>query len=188
MYTPTNIEDFISILIQEQDLTEEQKKILREEITNDPEGMDYSGTDQEVLRTLCFGYYRTVTTPATTLSNGYVDMGSLRVLLTREKAPNGAPYIVILKLLAESTDQATQILGITINEVLNWEAINTADQDVIDQFTLLNTLGILPEDLVNEILYHEVAESTEQIYQTPRYLAIGLSGVPSLSEILECRS
>jgi len=187
-YNPTNIEEFISILIQETSLTNEQKVLLKSELTNNPEGMDYSGTDQEVLRTLCFGYYRSVTTPATTLSNGYVPMGNLRVLLTREKAPNGAPYIAILKLLAESTDLQTKILGVTINEVLNWEALNTSDPDVIQQFTSLNSLGILPEDLVNEILYHNVPVSTEQIYQTPRYLAIGLSGIPSLSEIAEARS
>lgn len=188
-YLVNNQEDFISILLQETALTAEQKTALRNELINDPELLGYSTkTDGQCLRSLCFGYYKEETIPSSTISNGYIPMGDLRVLLTREKSIDGVPFIAVLKLLSESTDLQTKILGVTINEVLNWEALNTSDPDVIAQFTFLSQMRILPEDLVNEILYTVIPERTEQVYQTPRNQVIfGDFIVPSLSEIAEAR-
>ena len=190
MYIVDNAENFVSILLQEQALSDDQKSILRAEFINDPEGRGYANkTDAECLRLLCFSYTKEVTTPASQASNGYVDMGAIRVYLTEQTNAQGVPYVAILKMLKDSTDPQTKVLGIVAEETLNWEALNTGDPRVIANFQTLQAVGVLSEEVVNHILFTEIPESTIINSYPGRNIEIfGANIVPSLTEIGEARS
>lgn len=184
-----NVEDFVSFLIQARPLTDEQKLALRNELTNDPENLGYVGkSNEECLRLLTFGYYKEVTIPASRTNKGLVDMGTIRVFLTEQTNDQGVPYIAILRMLKDSPDMQTKVLGIVAEEVLGWVGINTADSRVIEKFETLKLAGVLSEAVVNWILYNDIPERTEQAYQTPRNIAIGLNCIPTVSEVGEARS